>query len=212
VISKLRGVCRTQLRDHLRGLEIIWQFKMSKLLNLSAYSLACLLPCTNWDISCICQCLAKHVSQIIVAHFEMISIFYIHACLAWYWSPYACGDFAQIATSLNFISISLLHVCYLLMVYLWGLTLIFFSKWWHLDEYSCVKYLLLKSVKHPNFDLMHCIYFSGFVFDEFIAKGGENVNIVVELIANWVVERSLWKICVTPAFLQQQNFVELVVH
>jgi hypothetical protein len=128
VISKLRGVCRTQLREHLCGLEIIWQFKMSKLLNLSAYSLLCLLPCTNWDISCICQCLAKHVSQIIVAHFEMISIFYIHACLAWYWSPYACGDFAQIATSLNFISISLLHVCYLLLVYLWGLTLIFFFK------------------------------------------------------------------------------------
>jgi hypothetical protein len=27
-------------------------------------------------------------------------------------------------------------------------------------------------VKHPNFDLMHYIYFSRFVFDEFITKGG----------------------------------------
>jgi hypothetical protein len=32
-------------------------------------------------------------------------------------------------------------------------------------------------VKHPNFDLMHNIScFSQFVFDEFIAKGGENVH------------------------------------
>jgi hypothetical protein len=36
-------------------------------------------------------------------------------------------------------------------------------------------------MKHPNFDLMHCIYFSRFVFDEFIAKGDENVREVVEL-------------------------------
>jgi hypothetical protein len=36
-------------------------------------------------------------------------------------------------------------------------------------------------MKHPNFDLMQCIYFSWFVFDEFIAKGGENVHKVVEL-------------------------------
>jgi hypothetical protein len=32
-------------------------------------------------------------------------------------------------------------------------------------------------VKHPNFDPMHSIScFSPFVFDEFIAKGGENVH------------------------------------
>jgi hypothetical protein len=36
-------------------------------------------------------------------------------------------------------------------------------------------------MKHPNFDLMHCIYFSRFMFDEFIVKGGENVHKVVEL-------------------------------
>jgi hypothetical protein len=48
-------------------------------------------------------------------------------------------------------------------------------------------------MKHPNFDLIHYIYFSRFVFDEFIAKWGENVHKVVELFANRVVETSLWK-------------------
>jgi hypothetical protein len=40
VILKLRGVYRTQSCDPLCGLEIIWWLKMSKLLNLIAYSLA----------------------------------------------------------------------------------------------------------------------------------------------------------------------------
>jgi hypothetical protein len=46
-------------------------------------------------------------------------------------------------------------------------------------------------VKHPNFDLMHGIsLFSQFVFDEFIAKGGENVHKIGRtLFANRVVER-----------------------
>jgi hypothetical protein len=48
-------------------------------------------------------------------------------------------------------------------------------------------------MKHPNFNLMHYIYFSQFVFNEFITKGGENVYKVVELFANQLVERSLWK-------------------
>jgi hypothetical protein len=72
VISKLRGVCRTQSCDPLRGLEIIWGLKMSKLLNLIAYSLACLLTCTNWILSCICEHLANHASRIFVALFEMV--------------------------------------------------------------------------------------------------------------------------------------------
>jgi hypothetical protein len=47
-------------------------------------------------------------------------------------------------------------------------------------------------MEHPNFDLMHYIYFSWFVFDDFIiAKGGENMHKVGELFANRVVERSL---------------------
>jgi hypothetical protein len=110
VILKLWGVYYTQLYDPQQGLEIIWGFKMSKLLYLISYSLACLLTCTNWVLSCICEHLAKHASWIIVAHLEMISILFIYACLAWDQSPYACVDFAQIATSLSFISSSLLHV------------------------------------------------------------------------------------------------------
>jgi hypothetical protein len=110
---------------------------MSKLLNLFAYSLACLLTCTSWVLSYICERLAKHVSRIIVAHLEMVSILFIYACLAWDRNPYACGDFAQIATSLNLISSSLPHVCYLLMVSLWGLTLAF-ANLGTMVEYSCL--------------------------------------------------------------------------
>jgi hypothetical protein len=142
VILKLLSVCHTQSCDPPHGQEIIWWFKMRKLLNLIASSFAYLLTCTNWALSCICQHLAKHTSQIIVAHLEMISILIIYACLAWDWNPYDYGDFAQIATLLNFISSSLLHVCYLFMVYLWGLTLIF-VKSWHLVEHRCFKYLLV---------------------------------------------------------------------
>jgi hypothetical protein len=40
-----------------------------------------------------------------------------------------------------------------------------------------LKCLLVYLVKNPNFDLMHSVTcFSRFVFDEFIAKGGENVH------------------------------------
>jgi hypothetical protein len=45
-------------------------------------------------------------------------------------------------------------------------------------------------VKHPNFDLMHNIlFFSRFVFDELIAKGGEIVHKVGRTLDNRVVER-----------------------
>jgi hypothetical protein len=45
-------------------------------------------------------------------------------------------------------------------------------------------------VKHPNFDLMHSIsFFSRFVSDEFIVKGGEYVHKVGRTLANRVVER-----------------------
>jgi hypothetical protein len=45
---------------------------MSKLLNLITYSLACLLTCTNWVLSCICEHLAKHASRNFVALFGMM--------------------------------------------------------------------------------------------------------------------------------------------
>jgi hypothetical protein len=53
-----------------------------------------------------------------------------------------CGEFA---TSLNLISSCLLYVCYPLMVYFFGLTLIF-AKSWCLVEHSCFKYLLVQYV------------------------------------------------------------------
>jgi hypothetical protein len=50
--------------------------------------------------------------------------------------------------------------------------------------------MLVHLVKHPNFDLMHSIsFFSRIVFDEFIAKGERLCTKLVELFANWVVER-----------------------
>jgi hypothetical protein len=55
---------------------------MSKLLKLIAYSVTCLHTCTNRVLSCICERLAKHASQIIVADHEIISILFIYACLA----------------------------------------------------------------------------------------------------------------------------------
>jgi hypothetical protein len=50
--------------------------------------------------------------------------------------------------------------------------------------------MLVYLVKHPNFEHMHSIpYFSRIVFDEFIAKGRENVDKVGRTLANRVVER-----------------------
>jgi hypothetical protein len=93
VISKLWDVCRTQSCDSLCDLEIIWGLKMSNLLNLIFYSLACLLTCTNWVLICICVRLAKHASRIIVAFFEMMPSEFIYVfllryeslCLWWTW-------------------------------------------------------------------------------------------------------------------------------
>jgi hypothetical protein len=94
VISKLRGVCRTQSCDPSRGLEIIWGLKISKLLNLIAYSLTCLLTYTNCVLSYICEHLVNHASQITVALFEMMSSEFIYAYFGWDRSLYACGGLA----------------------------------------------------------------------------------------------------------------------
>jgi hypothetical protein len=89
VISKLLGVCRTQSCDPPPGLEISWGLKMSKLLNLIAYSLAIFLTCTNLVLSCICERLAKLTSWIFVALFEMMPNEFIYACFGGHRSPYA---------------------------------------------------------------------------------------------------------------------------
>jgi hypothetical protein len=56
-----------------------------------------------------------------------------------------------------------------------------------------LKYLIVYIVKHPNFDLMHTIScLSHFVFDEFIAKGGEKVHKVGRtlLLTRWLREET----------------------
>jgi hypothetical protein len=93
--------------------------------NLVAYSLACLLTCTNWVLSYICERLAKYASQIFVAVFEMMPSEFIYACLGCDRSLYACGDLLNLL--IHFISYlsSRLLACYLVMVSLWGFTLVF---------------------------------------------------------------------------------------
>jgi hypothetical protein len=123
VISKLRSVCRTQSCDPPRILEITWGLTMNKLLNLITYPLAYLLTCTNWVLSCICECLAKHESQISVALFEMmlmslymfLLVRYESLCLWWSW------------LTCLFTSCHILGHSYLLVIscgLLWGFTLV----------------------------------------------------------------------------------------
>jgi hypothetical protein len=142
MILMLWGVCRTQSCDSPCSLEIIKGFQMSTLLNLIAYSLTCLLTCTSRALSCIYEHLAKHASWIIVSHFEMISIFLYMLVLL----EIEVLMLVVTLLKLQHCLISYLAPCYmffyLLMVYLWGLTLIF-AKSWHLVEYSLFKYLLI---------------------------------------------------------------------
>jgi hypothetical protein len=95
--------------------------------DLIAYSLACLLTCTNWVLRCICERLAKHVCRIFVALLEMMPSEFIYACLAYDRSLYACGDLLNLF--IQFISYlsSWLFACYLVMVSLRGFTLVFAS-------------------------------------------------------------------------------------
>jgi hypothetical protein len=141
-------------------------------MNLITYSLACLLTCTNWVLSCICDRLAKHASRIFVALFEMMPSEFIYSCIGWDRSLYASGDLLNLV--IHFISYlsSWLLASYLVMVSLWWLTLVFASLG-IMVVYNCLN-TCLYLVKHPNFDLMHNIsFFSRFTFDKFIAKGGE---------------------------------------
>jgi hypothetical protein len=86
---------------------------MSTLFNLSTYSLAYLLTCTNWVLSCICERLAKHASRIIFAHLEMISILFI------------CAFFLEIKVLMLVVTllkllqrlISYLALCYMFVIY-----------------------------------------------------------------------------------------------
>jgi hypothetical protein len=124
VISKLRGVSRTQSYNSQRGLEIIWGLKMNTLLNLVAYSLTCLLTCTNWVLSCICERLVKYASWISIALFEMMLASLYMLVLV------EIGVFMLVLDLLNFLIhfisylFSWLLACYLFVVYLWEFTLV----------------------------------------------------------------------------------------
>jgi hypothetical protein len=157
--------------------------------NLIAYSLACFLTCTKWVFSCIYERLVKHASRIIVALFVMMSNEFMYACHGWDRSLYTCGDLLNML--IHFISYlsSWLHACYLLMVSLLGLTLIFAS----LDimvKYSCLNtcsytlwstLILISSIaSHASLEL--CLMSS-------LLKGERICTKLVELFAKRVVER-----------------------
>jgi hypothetical protein len=104
-------------------------------MNLIAYSLACLLICTNRFLSCICERLAKHAILNCVALVEMMSSKFM--CLFWLrWESYACGGLLNLL--IHFFHI-LAHG-YLLVILYWSLcedSLLFF-KYWHNDVYNCL--------------------------------------------------------------------------
>jgi hypothetical protein len=127
VILKLWGVCRTQSCDPPRGLEITRGLKMSKLLNLIANSLACLLTCTIWVLRCICEFLAKHTSRISVTLFEMMFASLYMLVLV------EIEVFMVVVELLNllFTSFHILAHGYLLVISLWSLV----------RSHSCFAYL-----------------------------------------------------------------------
>jgi hypothetical protein len=87
--------------------------------NLIAYSLAFLLTCTNWVLSCISERLAKHTSRIFIVLFVMMSSEFRYACFGWDMRLYVCGNLL-----IHLISYpsSWLLSCYLLVASLWGFT------------------------------------------------------------------------------------------
>ena len=82
---------------------------------------------------------------------------------------------------------------YLLVILLWSpfVDSLLFCKFWHYDDYNYSNTCLYALWSTLILILMHSIsFFSWFVVDEFIAKGGENMGTkLVELFANRVVER-----------------------
>jgi hypothetical protein len=81
---------------------------------------------------------------------------------------------------------------YLLVILLWSsyVDSHLFHKFWHGDGYTCSNTFLYALWSTLILILMHSIsFFSRFVFDEFIAKGGEYGHKVGRLFANRVVER-----------------------
>jgi hypothetical protein len=82
---------------------------------------------------------------------------------------------------------------YLLVILLWSpyVDSLLFCKFWHSDGYNCSNTWLYVLWSTLMLILMHSIsFFSWFMFDEFIAKGGEKYGHKVgRTLANRVVER-----------------------
>jgi hypothetical protein len=159
---------------------------MSKILNLIAYSLACLLTCTKWVLSCICEHLVKHVSQISIALFEMMLATLYMLVLVEIGVLMLMVDL--LIHYISYLS-SWLFACYLLLVSLWGFTLVSTSLG-IMIEYSCLNtylyilwstLILISCIISPA-SLKLCLMIS-------MPKGERMCTKLVELFANWVVER-----------------------
>jgi hypothetical protein len=91
--------------------------------------------------------------------------------------------------------IHLMHILahgYLLVILLWSPceNSLLFCKSWHNGVHNCLNTCLYALWSTLIVNLMHSIlFFSRFVFDEFIAKRGESGHKVSRTLANRVVER-----------------------
>jgi hypothetical protein len=110
-------------------------------------------------------------------------------CLFWLrYESYACGDLLNLLIHL----MPILAHGYLLVILSWSLCedSLLFCKSWHNSVHNFLNTCLYALWRTLILNLMHSIsFFSRFVFDEFIAKGGEIVHKVVWILANRLVER-----------------------
>jgi hypothetical protein len=127
------------------------------------------------------------LSRTVVALVEMMSSEFI--CLFWLrYVSYACGGLLNVLYSL----MPILAHGYLLIILLWSpyVDSHLFCKSWLGDGYNCSNTCLYVLWSTLILILIHSIsFFSWFVFDEFITKGGEYGHKVGRTLANRVVER-----------------------
>jgi hypothetical protein len=158
---------------------------MSKLLNLITYSPTCLLTCTNWVFSCICERLVKHVSRIFVALFEMMLASLYMLVLVEIWVLMLMVDLLSLL--IHFISYL---SSWLLAYYLFVRIHACFASLGIMIEYSCLNTclyilwstLILISCITSHSSLRLCLMSS-------LQKGERLCTKLVELFANQVVER-----------------------
>jgi hypothetical protein len=118
-------------------------------------------------------------------HYLELLLLLLRWCLV---SLYACGGLLNVLYSL----MPILAHGYLLVILLWSFYVdsLLFCKSWHGDGHNCSNTCLYTLWSTLILILMHSIsFFSWFVFDEFIAKGGEYGHKVGRTLANRVDER-----------------------